>query len=831
MMLIKILVVDDSASDRLIIKNMLSEYIVLSACDGLEAMRQIEKHEDINLVILDLNMPNMDGFQVLTALKSHDQYKKLRTIILTNYDELDNEIKGLKLGAVDYIRKPIHMDSLRARIEVHVELLRIQQVLEQKLHEQEITFDMIFNKAPVGIAISYSSEAVLAEQNNYFSINRVFEKITGRTKEELIKLGWAKITHPDDLKEDLKNYKKLQLGEINGYSMDKRFIKPDDSIVWVHMIVAPLTLSNDHQYNHICLVQDITRRKAIEADLLESERSKSVLLSHLPGMAYRCNYDQEWTMQVVSDGCFKLTGYPPESLIYNKDLSFKDLIVTEYRESLWKEWERTLSKQLPFNYEYEIITIEGKRKWVMEIGQGVYNEQGEVEALEGIIIDITDRKAIENTLKYNNEHDRWTGLYNRSYLENLLNRDTEKQTCNKRAVVSINLSNVQSLTKAFGFHYTQDLIKNIVDALVIYCTYKRQLFNTYENRFVFYLKDYKDKNELFEFCESVANTLESLLVIERIGGGIGIVEIEQDNECDADQLLKKLLIASERAIDINDRDFGICFYDTKIEMQIIREQGIKHKLTTIASSENNGGLFLQYQPILDLKSNKICGFEALARLKSDSLGLIPPLEFIPIAEETKLIIPIGKKIILQAFRFLNKLKESGYGTVNVSINVSVIQLLKNDFCKNLFEMINDMQVHPENIGLEITESVFSSNYLEINRILGELRDAGLHISIDDFGTGYSSLARERELNINCLKIDKYFIDNLLLINQEKAITGDIVSMAHKFDHCVIAEGVEYEEQRQYLLNCGCDKIQGYLIGKPLDDDEAIELLNNTNNHQ
>lgn len=831
MMLIKILVVDDSASDRLIIKNMLSEYIVLSACDGLEAMRHIEKHEDINLVILDLNMPNMDGFQVLTALKSHDQYKKLRTIILTNYDELDNEIKGLKLGAVDYIRKPIHMDSLRARIEIHVELLQIQQVLEQKLHEQEITFDMIFNKAPVGIAISYSSEAVLAEQNNYFSINRVFEKITGRTKEELIKLGWAKITHPDDLKEDLKNYKKLQLGEINGYSMDKRFIKPDDSIVWVHMIVAPLTLSNDNQYNHICLVQDITRRKAIEADLLESERSKSVFLSHLPGMAYRCNYDQEWTMQVVSDGCFKLTGYQPESLIHNKDLSFKDLIVTEFRESLWKEWERTLSKQLPFNYEYEIITIEGKRKWVMEIGQGVYDEQGEVEALEGIIIDITDRKAIENTLKYNNEHDRWTGLYNRSYLENLLNRDTEKQTCNKRAVVSINLSNVQSLTKAFGFHYTQNLIKNIADALIVYCTYKRQLFNTYENRFVFYLKDYKDKNELFEFCESVANTLESLLVIERIGGGIGIVEIEQDNECNADQLLKKLLIASERAIDINDRDFGICFYDTKIEMQIIREQGIKHKLTTIASSENNGGLFLQYQPILDLKSNKICGFEALARLKSDSLGLIPPLEFIPIAEETKLIIPIGKKIILQAFHFLSKLKESGYGTVNVSINVSVIQLLKNDFCKKLFEMINDMQVQPENIGLEITESVFSSNYLEINRILGELRDAGLHISIDDFGTGYSSLAREWELNINCIKIDKYFIDNLLLINQEKAITGDIVSMAHKFDHCVIAEGVEYEEQRQYLLNCGCDKIQGYLIGKPLDDDEAIELLNNTNNHQ
>jgi PAS domain S-box-containing protein len=687
----KILVVDDSALDRFIIKSMLSEYQILTACDGLDAMEQINKDEDIDLLILDLNMPNMNGFQVLTALKSDARYNRLRTIILTNYDELDNEIKGLQLGAVDFIRKPIHMNSLKTRVDIHIELIHIQRLLQQKLDEQSLTLDTIFYHAPVGIAISYGSEPLMKD-SNFVIMNPMYEEITGRSKEELLKLGWAKITHPDDFDQEMKNFRKLQSGEINNYSIEKRFIKPDGSMVWVHMIVAPMTLSNKHAYNYIC-------------------------------------------------------------------------------------------------------------------------------------IDISDRKEIENNLRYNNEYDRWTGLYNRSYLESLLKNDAILRTAQKRAIVGINLNAMHLLTTTYRFHYTQDLIKEIAQSLALHCIDQRLLFNTYENRFVFYWKNYPGKKELYEFCEAVANTLESILTAERIGGGIGVVEIDQSNEGDIDQLLKKLLIASERAVDIYDRDFGICFYEAEIEAQISREEDIQCELTQITETENDGGLFLQYQPILDLQSNQICGFEALSRLKSSKHGLIPPLEFIPIAEKTMPIIPIGEKIILQAFRFLNKLKELGYGTINVSINISAIQLLSNGFCKNLFKMINEMRVNPENIGLEITESVLASNFQEINTILGELKDAGLYIAIDDFGTGYSSLARERELNINCLKIDKYFIDKLLLVDPDKAITSDIVSMAHKLGHCAIAEGVEHEKQRHYLLNCGCDKIQGYLISKPLGEEAAIELLN------
>lgn len=135
-----------------------------------------------------------------------------------------------------------------------------------------------------------------------------------------------------------------------------------------------------------------------------------------------------------------------------------------------------------------------------------------------------------------------------------------------------------------------------------------------------------------------------------------------------------------------------------------------------------------------------------------------------------------------------------------------------------------MQVNPANIIIEITESMFASDYQEMNRKLGKLKDLGIKIAIDDFGIGYSSLAREHELNVNFLKLDKYFSDNLLLFDNEESIAGNIISMAHKLGHSVIAEGIEHEIQRQYMINNGCDKLQGYLISKPLNEESAIKLL-------
>lgn len=160
----------------------------------------------------------------------------------------------------------------------------------------------------------------------------------------------------------------------------------------------------------------------------------------------------------------------------------------------------------------------------------------------------------------------------------------------------------------------------------------------------------------------------------------------------------------------------------------------------------------------------------------------------------------------------------------ISINVSPIQLLKKEFVANLMHLVEATQTNPALICLEITESIFESNTQEINRLLRLLRQTGFHIALDDFGTGFSSFARERELQVDCIKIDQSFISRLQHLREEETVTGDIISMAHKQGHYVVAEGVETETQKHYLLTHGCDKIQGYLIGRPHSQNEALALL-------
>lgn len=276
-------------------------------------------------------------------------------------------------------------------------------------------------------------------------------------------------------------------------------------------------------------------------------------------------------------------------------------------------------------------------------------------------------------------------------------------------------------------------------------------------------------------------------------------------------------------------NFSYSFFDEELEAQIVREEMIRLELIRVLEGKSEVRFYLQFQPIYEIKSERIVGFEALARLTSNQLGAITPTEFIPIAEKTKLIIPLGKEIIRQALRFLSRLGQNGDSEVTVAINISAIQILQAEFVDDLLFMIREASVDPSRVCLELTESVFSARYRDINDILLLIKEHGIKIAIDDFGTGYSSFARERELNVDCLKIDKFFIDKLLQINEEQAITGDIISMAHKLGHSAIAEGVEQRQQREYLRKHGCDMIQGFYISMPLDEKDALELLGDGRN--
>lgn len=335
--------------------------------------------------------------------------------------------------------------------------------LSEKLRENESLFRSVFEQAPVGIAL-------ISNHNVITEINSEYQRILGRTKEEIISINWADITHPDDLDDDLMLFEQFKAGEISGYSMEKRYLKANGSYIWVFMVIAGISEANEKlgSGSHLCIIMDINDRKSTEESLRESERSKEVLLSHIPGIAYRCSYDEHWTMMYLSAGCYDLTGYKPEELINNHKLSFSDIICEEYRSILWGEWKRIIESKSNFYYEYEIMTATGEVKWVLEMGQPVLNKHGEVEALEGIILDITVPKQAMAKIQHMADHDFLTGLYNRKYFEEAkLNLD--KQQIIPVTVIMADINGMRLINDAFGQAVGDTLIINTAEIIKKCC--------------------------------------------------------------------------------------------------------------------------------------------------------------------------------------------------------------------------------------------------------------------------------------------------------------------------------------------------------------------------
>jgi diguanylate cyclase (GGDEF)-like protein/PAS domain S-box-containing protein len=295
-----------------------------------------------------------------------------------------------------------------------LERLRLGRMSKRLAADEEL-FRAVVDQAPIGIVVSTPGSHLYSDALDKANVNRMFLNIVGRSREDLKALSLRDITHPEDFEATAENHRRLYAGETDGFTMEKRYLRPDGAQVWVNAKVIKIRGGAEEQYS-LSLIEDISPRRQAEDAQRESERSKAVLLSHLPGLAYRCQPDRAWTMEFVSEGCLALTGYPPESLVNNAQLSFNDLIAPEYRGLLWDEWQRVLPRHENFRYEYEIITKSGERKWVLELGQGIYADD-QVTALEGIVFDISSQKDNEARLLYMSEHDQMTGLNNRRYYE------------------------------------------------------------------------------------------------------------------------------------------------------------------------------------------------------------------------------------------------------------------------------------------------------------------------------------------------------------------------------------------------------------------------------
>lgn len=338
------------------------------------------------------------------------------------------------------------------------------KALSARLAIDEALFHSVFTQAPIGIAIVSDMKFVPSRELGVMSLNPMFKKILGRDADELTQVEWPDITYPADLQQDLELFSQFRGGEIEGYSLEKRFVLPDGSPVWTNMHISRLTSEPGLGKAHLCLLEDISSRRIVEEALREAERSKSVLLAHLPGMAYRCRDDGDWTMAFASEGCLNLTGYTPQSMTDNRDISYNDIISPEYRQIVREGWKRALDLRSNFSGEYEILTKSGERKWVLELGQGIYAETGSVQALEGIIIDITEQKKREAQIVYMNNHDLLTGLLNRGAFDKR-REQLDRPEYYPLSVIICDIDGLRLINDAFGYEQGDQLLCAIAGIL------------------------------------------------------------------------------------------------------------------------------------------------------------------------------------------------------------------------------------------------------------------------------------------------------------------------------------------------------------------------------
>ncbi len=439
---------------------------------------------------------------------------------------------------------------------------------------------------------------------------------------------------------------------------------------------------------------------------------------------------------------------------------------------------------------------------------------------------VQDKAAIISSF---NTTDTLTGLNNRKklyeYMEDIIH--TREEGRSRFAVMFVDIDNFKWLNETLGHNFGDAVLSGFAAELKEHVHPDSEIFRFSGDEFIIVKEFDTDYDAVYEIIETLHKCFNKPLEILNdkiyIKFSVG-VSIYPDDDLTPDMLLRNAEMALHRAKESGkDR---VAFYTNSHKNNSI------YSKAAIARSLNealkNGELFLHYQPIVSAKTCDIHGFEVLLRWISPEFGVVPPTEFINVAEESGTIVQIGSWIFENACRTLKQINENLNPDVIMSINVSPVQLRRDNYIEHIKRVIDITQVNPKNIQLEITESTLIDFTDSKNTVINEINDLGIALALDDFGTGYSSLNYLKNFPIKCLKIDKSFIDEINNNKRDYAITDSIIDLVHNLGIHTVAEGIETVGQYDFLTDMNCDYIQGFLMSKPLDEAAAIEFVEKYN---
>ncbi|WP_438444225.1 EAL domain-containing protein [Gorillibacterium sp. sgz5001074] len=601
------------------------------------------------------------------------------------------------------------------------------------------------------------------------------------------------------------------------------------------------------------LIFYITRIRRMRISLARSE--ERFRLAANGSQAVIWDLDLECGRYFFSESWYELLGYEHGEL--NEVAGgWRSILHPEDSHRLEQEMSGHLSGRTPyFQCEYRFRCKNGDYKWFEGKGKGLSGPEGRYIRLAGSLIDITERKEYEiklynsyqelettyeeltatqeelqdnyNTLVHSQAelhqlayYDALSGMPNRVSLLAELDRFMDKEPDRSATILYVDIDHFKYINDTLGHTAGDQLIRYAADRLTSWTKDSDTVYRLSGDEFILFLKRGHDSESgiaagLMEFFREPVRVNDIDLYISV---SIGVARYPEDGRT-AEELLKKADMAMYNAKSAGRGrvvEYHPSMTDTFNNRMVIE--------THLRFALKRQEFMVYYQPKVELRTGAVTGFEALIRWHNPALGFVSPLSFIQVAEDCRLIGPIGDWVLREACTFIREIQRRGYPDAVISVNLSVIQLIQEDFVQSVLAVLEETGLPPQCLELEITESIFMESYENAIGKLRILHGKGVRIALDDFGTGYSSLSYLMQLPITTLKIDKSFIDQVPGRNGEKTLTEAIITIGHQIGLEVVAEGVEMQEQMEYLRLNSCDTIQGYLISKPLPEREVFTFL-------
>jgi diguanylate cyclase (GGDEF)-like protein/PAS domain S-box-containing protein len=523
--------------------------------------------------------------------------------------------------------------------------------------------------------------------------------------------------------------------------------------------------------------------------------------------------DEKYQFVEVNNACCELTASTKEKFVH-EILNF-----TRYPAS-YSEQIRNLLKQQG-RWSGEIEASKGKDGFfLIELTiDAIYNEQGETSHYVGVFSDITRRKQQEEELRKLTNNDLLTGLPNRSSLQVTLSNLVKKDI--HHTLMVLDLDNFKRINDSLGHQIGDDLLIGVAERIQSTIPKHASLYRLGGDEFALLVDQLPDIGSCAAIATQVINCLKPTFTVNNdslvLGISIGIVLYPEDEQ-NEQALLRKADIAMYHAKSGGGNRYQ--FYSESLNQNALRQLEIESLIREALKDD----LFeVYYQPKVDVKKDRLTGMEALVRLNHPKLGLIGPNEFIPLAEENGLIVEIGDVVMRKACFAAQKWLELGLFSGRVAVNLSSKQFALPDLLLRIESILRLTKLPAEHLELEITESTVIKNPEQAIKVMQQLAKMGISLALDDFGTGYSSLSYLKRFPINCLKIDKTFVDDIDKSDRDLKMVDSIITIAHNMGLTVVGEGVEQTSQLNILKALNCEEIQGYIYSKPIKEAE-FELM-------